>query len=278
MREKIIKTLLMKISMLGLCIIFGLGFASNTLAETLLNQPPAYTSGYTSDSAGDQFVADNFVLGSEKTINQIILWGGYYSGNSLPAADNFTVIFHQNNSGVPGTILYERTGINHTERTNTGNTVYNTIIYQFTLNLPSPPTLPAGTYWVQIFGNTLNSDDTFLWVNGILDPVNGIPQCAVRHPGEDWYKENNERAVQLNFISESSMGACCKNGNCSMMTEAACMDTGGTWQGVGTNCDSNPCKQPPPTAIPTLSEWGMIIFSLLLAGSAIWMIRRRQVS
>lgn len=30
--------------------------------------------------------------------------------------------------------------------------------------------------------------------------------------------------------------------------------------------------------IPTLSEWGMIIMSLILAGSAIWMIRRRQVS
>jgi hypothetical protein len=34
----------------------------------------------------------------------------------------------------------------------------------------------------------------------------------------------------------------------------------------------------PPTPIPTLSEWGMIIFSLMLAGSAIWMMRRRQVS
>jgi hypothetical protein len=30
--------------------------------------------------------------------------------------------------------------------------------------------------------------------------------------------------------------------------------------------------------IPTLSEWGMIIMSLILAGSAIWMIRRRQVA
>ena len=35
---------------------------------------------------------------------------------------------------------------------------------------------------------------------------------------------------------------------------------------------------PPAIPIPTLSEWGMIIFSLLLAGSAVWMIRRRQVS
>jgi hypothetical protein len=33
---------------------------------------------------------------------------------------------------------------------------------------------------------------------------------------------------------------------------------------------------PNPTSIPTLSEWGMIIMSLFLAGSAIWMIRSRQ--
>jgi len=32
------------------------------------------------------------------------------------------------------------------------------------------------------------------------------------------------------------------------------------------------------TPIPTLSEWGMIIMSLLLAGSAVWMLRRRQIA
>ncbi|RJP46624.1 MAG: IPTL-CTERM sorting domain-containing protein [Desulfobacteraceae bacterium] len=37
-----------------------------------------------------------------------------------------------------------------------------------------------------------------------------------------------------------------------------------------------PCRTSSP--IPTLSEWGMIIMSLILAGSAIWMIRRRQVA
>jgi hypothetical protein len=31
-------------------------------------------------------------------------------------------------------------------------------------------------------------------------------------------------------------------------------------------------------SIPTMNEWGMIIFSLILAGSAIWIIRRRQVA
>lgn len=34
----------------------------------------------------------------------------------------------------------------------------------------------------------------------------------------------------------------------------------------------------PESAIPTLSEWGMIFMSLILAGSALWMIRRRQLS
>lgn len=34
----------------------------------------------------------------------------------------------------------------------------------------------------------------------------------------------------------------------------------------------------PPASIPTLSEWGMIFMSLMMAGSAIWIIRRRQAS
>jgi hypothetical protein len=40
--------------------------------------------------------------------------------------------------------------------------------------------------------------------------------------------------------------------------------------------NNDPMAQARP--IPTLSEWGMIIMSLILAGSAIWMMRRRQVS
>jgi hypothetical protein len=35
-------------------------------------------------------------------------------------------------------------------------------------------------------------------------------------------------------------------------------------------------KAADPQSIPTLSEWGMIVMSLVLAGSAFWMIRRRQ--
>jgi hypothetical protein len=33
-----------------------------------------------------------------------------------------------------------------------------------------------------------------------------------------------------------------------------------------------------PASVPTMNEWGMIIMSLLIAGSAIWMIQRRQIA
>ncbi|MCU0600303.1 MAG: IPTL-CTERM sorting domain-containing protein [Desulfobacterales bacterium] len=32
------------------------------------------------------------------------------------------------------------------------------------------------------------------------------------------------------------------------------------------------------TSVPTMTEWGIIILSLLLAGSAIWMIKRRRIA
>jgi len=51
---------------------------------------------------------------------------------------------------------------------------------------------------------------------------------------------------------------------------------------LGTNPTPNMCAiafgdhSGPSTSIPTMSEWGMIIMSLILAGSAFWMMRRRQ--
>ncbi len=41
------------------------------------------------------------------------------------------------------------------------------------------------------------------------------------------------------------MGACCfPDGTCRLLTQAACSQAGGTWQGVNTVCSPNPCPQP----------------------------------
>lgn len=36
-------------------------------------------------------------------------------------------------------------------------------------------------------------------------------------------------------------GACCNGEDCSIQTEADCVDSGGEYQGNGTTCDPNPC-------------------------------------
>jgi hypothetical protein len=45
------------------------------------------------------------------------------------------------------------------------------------------------------------------------------------------------------------------------------------------SCDAPPpCEFPPrePEPVPTVSEWGMIVMSFLLIGTAAWFIRRRN--
>lgn len=46
----------------------------------------------------------------------------------------------------------------------------------------------------------------------------------------------------------------------------------------GAEFASGPYTPPEIASIPTMNEWGMIIMSLMLAGTAFWMIRRRLIS
>lgn len=258
---------LKRISTLGLFIIFGLSVASATLAATTpcsitdmpsspvhrvvseaagstnaLTQPPNQSNGLFSDSDcdicpnGQQVLADNFVLGSPLVVNQIVLWGGYHPGNTPLAVDDFTVIIHQDNVGIPGTVVYSESGIVPTERTDTGVDLFGVDEYRFTLDLPNPSTLPAGTYWVEIFNDTTGITDDFFWETGDQDTVNGIlgSVWAVEAPGASWNIDGKtDLAFQINYV-------------------------------------------PAPTSIPTMNEWGMIILTLLIAGISIWIIKQRK--
>ena len=46
---------------------------------------------------------------------------------------------------------------------------------------------------------------------------------------------------------DSSIGACCVELNCWVMTEVQCTGMGGQFLGVGTDCSGNPCYEPPAT-------------------------------
>jgi hypothetical protein len=75
-------------------------------------------------------------------------------------------------------------------------------------------------------------------------------------------------------------GACCfPNGACSHSNdEFDCEEgIGNIYQGDGTFCEPNPCQQE-PSAIPTMTEWGMIIFVVLAALGSVYYMRRQKTA
>jgi hypothetical protein len=58
------------------------------------------------------------------------------------------------------------------------------------------------------------------------------------------------------------------------MTATDCATAGGVWGGANTTCTS----APPTSDIPTLSEWGLIIFSLLILSLATVVVVRRRMT
>ena len=73
-------------------------------------------------------------------------------------------------------------------------------------------------------------------------------------------------------------GACCHtDGSCFINNDFGdCFEGDGTWLGDDTVCDPNPCPQQQSTAVPTLSEWGMIIFIMLAGLGAVFYLRRQK--
>ena len=70
------------------------------------------------------------------------------------------------------------------------------------------------------------------------------------------------------------VGACClPDGTCSdNLTQAECEDQGGYFMGEGTDCAHVDCA----AAIPTLTEWGLIIFGVVLLAFITWVFLKRR--
>ena len=141
----------------------------------------------------------------------------------------------------------------------------------------------CGLVWAD--GGTRDTD----WYQLVLDKTTTVTQTVTA-----------EIPVLIGFVTSDPPGsgdcADCTGGldplalgdPCEQISAEATLGPGTYWLFVATQSYSGyPCSSGPhdyvmtvscpgePEAIPTLSEWGMVILSLLLAGSAIWVIRRR---
>ncbi len=115
-------------------------------------------------------LADDFVVPAGQTWNvQSIDADGVYFNGSGPAID-WNVFFYADNAGFPGAQVYSTT---HQPVQQNGST--------FTVNLPTPAVLTAGTYWVEIQANmTYGTQGEWGWSNRTVTSYN---PAVWRNPG-----------------------------------------------------------------------------------------------
>jgi hypothetical protein len=115
-------------------------------------------------------LADDFVVPTGQTWNvQSIDADGAYFFGAGPAID-WNVYFYANNAGFPGAQVYSTT---HQPVHQNGST--------FTVNLPTPAVLSAGTYWVEIQAHmTYGTQGEWGWSNRTVTSYNA---AAWQNPG-----------------------------------------------------------------------------------------------
>jgi len=183
-----------------------------------LDQAPNQVNGLFADSncldcgSLQQSIADNFVAvigGANVAITEIVMWGGYFPENIPNTTDDFTIILHDDAAG-PGADLDVRTGL-QPARATTGATLFGVDEYIFTFDFSGAPIFipSAGTYWVEIFNNSVESSN-FFWETGDNDPIGGIVGSAwiTVAPGvPPWNLDGiTDLAIQINGDDDISGG------------------------------------------------------------------------
>ena len=83
-------------------------------------------------------------------------------------------------------------------------------------------------------------------------------------------------ACPFNAFAQPVIGACCSpTGSCSILEQFDCLEDPVATFLADTDCDPNPCQQQ-PTSVPTMNEWGIIIFVALAGMGAVYHIRRQR--
>jgi len=162
--------------------------ADGPLEDFLLAQPPDLASGIPADADPGEFgvlsPAENFLIDFPKSVHSVKLWGIYFPDNS-PSDDDFTVIIHHDDAGLPGDVIYSENAV-ATDRVATGETLFGIWDeFEFTLTLAEPVSLEPGTYFVEIFNNTVGNSDSFIWEGGLDAQIPGIA-LAGEAPGVNW--------------------------------------------------------------------------------------------
>jgi hypothetical protein len=130
--------------------------------EKCFDQPPDPFNAPFSDAdcdacgGGPQVLAENFNLGGPADIDVLRFWGAYFPDVPL-AKDKFTVVFWDTDAtGLPLNIIRKYPPTDATTRVATGNIIFGSAEYEYTIDLEPNQELPGGGFWVEIYNDTTN--------------------------------------------------------------------------------------------------------------------------
>lgn len=217
--------------------------AAGPQREVFLDRPPLRSGLVISDSNPSQglsrFVwAPQMTLPRTSEITSITLWGVYvFSG--VPSDEPFALRIHAPDGPFPGELVTSATPVVQT--TPTGEFIGGAFEeYEVKLTLSPPITLPAGTYFLEIYKQSSGTQAAFAWE---ISEYLGAPDAALSNtaPGEYW----NYEYFSVAILVEGSVRGEDVNGTgvpdeCeSCVNDADCSD--GAYCNGAETCNSNLC-------------------------------------
>lgn len=175
----------MRAKHVAIAIVAGLLVSTLATARSIvLLQPPNYESYGISDPDFDRSFAEDFVLDRDMLVREVVVWG-VRADPSLE--DSFTLIFREDDNGLPGAVTELASNLVPRARSTTGQFVGTLAEYIYYIQLPAPVSLSRGIWWVEIF-NATPSPISWGWEGGNWDPIHGRHGCAIatEAPGINW--------------------------------------------------------------------------------------------
>jgi bacillolysin len=185
---------------------------SDDAGGPVLDQHPVPYTGAFSDADSNGFTrrarAENFSLTNARALTEVKIWG-YYADGGQSGNDNFTIIIHRDNGGLPGPALQAFADASF-QRVVTGRSVNGLPENEITFTLAAPLVLPAGSYFIEIFNNTVGNPNNWVWESSEYLGGPGFVQ-ADECPGANWYAGSGPFDLAIRIAGAPAEADCNEN-------------------------------------------------------------------
>ncbi len=151
------KTEMMRIKVIAVAVVLTFVAASGAMANVLYNQNTDLNGAYSSqnDTTGGNgnfaTVYDNFTLGGNGSVMNVMFTGSYFNPPTQGAITAFTINFFSDAGGMPGGLLQSFNMAGAANETSIGNDNAGDPTFTYSFNLSSSFNALGGTqYWMSV--------------------------------------------------------------------------------------------------------------------------------